>query len=64
MHIKTNFLKHKDKDKVHTVITTHVTFKPGRFRADKNNGVINESAGRTLARETTTVSKVRGIHHA
>jgi hypothetical protein len=53
MHIRTNFLKHKDEDKVHTVITTYVTFKPVRFRADKNNGVINESAGRTLTRETT-----------
>jgi len=53
MHFRTNFLKHKDKDKVHTVITMYVTFKPGRFRADKNNGVINESPGRTLTRETT-----------
>ena len=53
MHIRTNFLKYKYKDKVHAVITTYVTFNPGISRADKNNGVINESAGRTLTRETT-----------
>jgi hypothetical protein len=57
MHIRTNFLKHNDKDRVHTVITTSVNFKPGRFRADKTNGVINESVGRTLTRGTTYYSQ-------
>lgn len=57
MQIRTNFLKLKDKEKVHTVITTSVTCKSRRFQADKYNGVINESAGRTLTRETIYYSQ-------